>query len=121
MQVPAFLKKQSQGKELVLPFLDTPKMWESASPTAPSMKNLYQEHHTSPTVTSLGQNKLQLLKKKGKDNEMAVMLCIAFQVRSPKPGELKNLYTVAHDNNFAFKHTQPFFQKIIQLVWLTLL
>lgn len=52
---------------------------------------------------------------------MAVMLCIAFQVRSPMTGELKNLYTVAHDNNFAFKHTQPFFQKIIQLVWLTLL
>lgn len=47
------------------------------------------------------------------------MLCIAFQVRSPKPGMLKNLYTVAHDNNFAFKHTWPVFQKIMQLVWLT--
>lgn len=111
MQVSAFLKKQSQGEELVLPFLDTPKMWESASPTAPSMKNLCQEPHTSPTGASLGQKSINYSRKKGKTMKMAVMLCITFQVRFSKPGMLKNLYIVAHDNNFALKNTWPVFQK----------
>lgn len=50
--------------------------------------------------------------------KIAVMLCINFQVRSPKPGMFKNLFIVAHDNNFAFKHVVSL-PKIMQLVWLT--
>lgn len=63
MQVPAFLKKQSQGKELVLPFLDSPKMWESASPTAPSMKNLYQNTTLLPLL-HLGDKKVTITQEK---------------------------------------------------------
>lgn len=51
--------------------------------------------------------------------KMAVMFCITFQVRSPKSSMLKILYFMAHNNNFAFKHTWQIFQKITQLVWLT--
>lgn len=57
--------------------------------------------------------------KKEKTMKMAVMLCTIYQVRSPKPGMLKNLCIVSHDKNFAFKHTWQVFKKVMQLVWLT--
>lgn len=54
-------------------------MWESTSPTAPSMKTLYQEPSTSPVYICFGIN---YSREKGKIVKKALMHCITFQMSS---------------------------------------